>query len=96
MNPLNAKAKSKEIATLLDEYVPGVEELMTKLKKTSLAAKEMRGEIADLKKEVGRSYSAARIQERILKLLEADFRKCQRAQERLGAGMNMVIRGERR
>lgn len=41
MNALNAKAKSKEIAELLDEYVPGVEELMTKLKKTSTAAKEM-------------------------------------------------------
>ena len=27
---LNAKAKSKEIAVLLDEYIPGVEELMTK------------------------------------------------------------------
>ena len=55
MNPLNAKAKSKEIAALLDEYVPGVEELMTKLKKTSKAAKEMRCEIADLKKAVNSS-----------------------------------------
>ena len=35
MNALNAKAKSKEIAALLDEYIPGVEELMTKLKNTS-------------------------------------------------------------
>ena len=55
MNPINAKAKSKEIAALLDDYIPGVEELMTKLKKTSLAAKEMRGEIADLKKAVDRN-----------------------------------------
>ena len=38
MNALNAKAKSKEFAALLDEYIPGVEELMTKLKKTSKAA----------------------------------------------------------
>ena len=52
MNPLNAKTKAKEIAALLDEYIPGVEELMTKLKKTSKAAKEMHREIADLKKEV--------------------------------------------
>jgi peptidoglycan hydrolase CwlO-like protein len=58
MNPLNAKAKSKEIAALLDDYVPGVEELMTKLKKTSKAAKEMRSEIANLKKEVNSSKAS--------------------------------------
>ena len=55
MNAINAKAKSKEISTLLEDYIPGVEELMTKLKKTSLAAREMRGEIADLKKTVDSS-----------------------------------------
>ena len=59
LNPLNAKAKSKEIAALLDEYIPGVEELMTKLKKNSKAAKEMRREIADLKKEVNGSKASA-------------------------------------
>ena len=58
MNPLNAKVKSKEIATLLDEYIPGVEELMTKLKKTSKAAREMRGEITDLKREVNSSKAS--------------------------------------
>ena len=55
MNAINAKAKSKEIAALLDKYIPGVEELMTKLKKTGKAAKEMRREITDLKKEVNSS-----------------------------------------
>ena len=58
MNPLNAKTKSKEIAALLDEYIPGVEELMTKLKKTSKAAKEMRREITVLKKEVNSSKAS--------------------------------------
>ena len=58
MNALNAKAKSKEIAALLDDYIPGVEELMTKLKKTSIAAREMRGEIADLKKVVNISKAS--------------------------------------
>ena len=58
MNALNAKAKSKEIAALLDEYIPGVEELMTKLKKTSKAAREMRSEIADLKKQVNSSKTS--------------------------------------
>ena len=58
MNALNAKTKSKEIAALLDEYIPGVEELMTKLKKTSKAAKEMRREITDLKKEANSSKAS--------------------------------------
>ena len=58
MNALNAKAKSKEIAALLDDYIPGVEELMAKLKKTSLAAREMRSEIADLKKAVDRNKAS--------------------------------------
>ena len=35
----------------------------------------------DLRKFFPRSYSAARIQERILKLVEADFRKRQRNRE---------------
>ena len=59
MNPLNAKAKSREIAALLDDYIPGVEALMTKLKKTSKAAKEMRVEIADLKKQVNSGKASA-------------------------------------
>ena len=58
VNALNAKTKSKEIAALLDEYIPGVEELMTKLKKTSKAAKEMRREITDLKKQVNSSKAS--------------------------------------
>ena len=58
MNAINAKAKSKEIAALLEDYIPGVEELMTKLKKNSLAAREMRGEIADLKKAVDRNKAS--------------------------------------
>ena len=52
MNPINAKVKSREIAALLKEYIPGVEELMTRLKKSGSAAKEMRREIAQLRKEV--------------------------------------------
>ena len=59
MNPINAKAKSREIAALLEDYIPGVEELMTKLKKSSSAAKEMRREIATLKKEVDSNKTSA-------------------------------------
>lgn len=59
VTPLNAKAKSKEIATLLDTYIPGVENLMTKLKKSSKAGKELRAEIEELKKEVNSSKASA-------------------------------------
>ena len=58
MNPINAKSKSREIAALLEEYIPGVEELMTKLKKSGSAAKEMRREIAQLKNEVNSSKAS--------------------------------------
>ena len=59
MNPINAKSKSREIAVLLEDYIPGVEKLMTKLKKSGSAAKEMRREIAQLKKEVNSSKASA-------------------------------------
>ena len=59
ITPLNAKTKSREIAALLDTYIPGVENLMTKLKKSSKAGKELRAEIAELKKEVNSSKASA-------------------------------------
>ena len=59
MNAINAKSKSREIAALLEDYIPGVEELMTKLKKSGSAAKEMRREIATLQKEVNSSKTSA-------------------------------------
>lgn len=59
VTPLNAKAKSREVAALLDTYIPGVENLMTKLKKSSKAGKELRAEIAELKKEVNSSKASA-------------------------------------
>ena len=58
VTPLNAKAKSREIAALLDTYIPGVENLMTRLKKSSKAGKELRTEISELKKEVNRSKAS--------------------------------------
>ena len=59
MNPINARAKSKEIGALLEEYIPGVEDLMTRLKKSGAAAKEMRREIVQLKAEVNSSKTSA-------------------------------------
>ena len=50
LTPLNGKKKSAEIAAILEEYIPGVEELMTKMKKANRTAKELRGELSQVKK----------------------------------------------
>ena len=52
LTPLNAKKKAAEIAAILEEYIPGVEELMTKTKKANRAAKELRSELSQVKKEL--------------------------------------------
>jgi len=52
INTMNAKRVREEILKILDEYIPGVAELMTKTKALKKAEKEMLGEIAMLKKEV--------------------------------------------
>ena len=51
INPMNAKRVKEEILKILDDYIPGVAELMTKTKALKKAEKELRGEIAVLKKE---------------------------------------------
>ena len=51
INPMNAKRVREEILKILDEYIPGVAELMTKTKALKKAEKELLGEIAVLKKE---------------------------------------------
>ena len=55
INPMNAKRVREEIIKILDEYIPGVAELMTKTKALKKAEKELLGEIAVLKKEVNSS-----------------------------------------
>ena len=51
INPMNAKRVREEILKILDEYIPGVAELMTKAKALKKAEKELKAEIAQLKKE---------------------------------------------
>ena len=51
INSMNAKRVREEILKILDEYIPGVAELMTKTKALKKAEKELLGEIAVLKKE---------------------------------------------
>ena len=58
LTPLNAKKKAVEITAILEEYVPGVEELITKMKKANRAAKELRGELSQVKKELDGSKAS--------------------------------------
>ena len=51
VNPLNAKKKSAEVEALLDEYLPGVERMQTRLRKYDAAYKDLKAENAALKKK---------------------------------------------
>ena len=55
INTMNAKRVREEILKVLDEYIPGVAELMTKTKALKRSEKELLGEIAVLKKEANNS-----------------------------------------
>ena len=55
INPMNTKRVREEILRILDEYIPGVAELMTKTKALKRSEKELLGEIAVLKKEANSS-----------------------------------------
>ena len=58
LTPLNAQKKAAEIAAIPEAYIPGVEELMTKMKKANRAAKELRGELSQVKKELDGSKAS--------------------------------------
>ena len=55
INPMNAKRVREEILKILDDYIPGVAELITKTKALKKSEKELLGEIAVLKKEANAS-----------------------------------------
>ena len=74
INPLNAKKKVAEIEALLDEYIPGVEQMKTKLKKYDAAYKTLKTEITELEKKLDDS------KESTLKKLEIS-RKLQEYEE---------------
>ena len=62
ITPLNAKKKSAEIETILDDYIPSVEKLMTRMKKANSAVKELNAEVAALKQEVKSSKASVQRQ----------------------------------
>ena len=74
INPMNAKKKVAEIEALLDEYIPGVEQMKTKLKKYDAAYKTLKTEITELEKKLDDS------KESTLKKLEIS-RKLQEYEE---------------
>ena len=74
INAMNAKRVREEILKILDEYIPGVAELMTKTKALKKSEREMLGEIAMLKKEVNDSKPS------VQRLLELE-RKVQEQEE---------------
>ena len=70
-NLLNKKAKTEELEALLEKYVPGVEDMRTKLKKYSRAYSELREE-------------NARLEERLSSATEHSIRKKMEVQRKLG------------
>ncbi len=52
INPMNAKKKAAEIEALLDEYIPSVEQMKTKLKKYDTAYMTLKTENAELEKKL--------------------------------------------
>ena len=74
INPMNAKKIREEILKILDDYIPGVAELMTKTKALKKSEKELLGEIAVLKKEANASKPS------VQRLLELE-RKVQEQEE---------------
>ena len=73
INPMNAKKIREEILKILDEYIPGVAELMTKTKALKKSEKELLGEIAVLRKETNaRKPSVQRLLELERKVQEQE------------------------
>ena len=70
ITPLNAKKKSAEIVTILTDYIPSVEKLMTRMKKAGNTVKELKKEIAILEREVDISKASVQRQLELAKKLQ--------------------------
>ena len=70
ITPLNAKKKSAEIETILSDYIPSVEKLMTRMKKANSAVKELKKEIAALEQELDGSKASVQRQLELAKKLQ--------------------------
>ena len=70
ITPLNAKKKSAEIETILTDYIPGVEKLMTRMKKAGSTVKELKKEIAALEQELDGSKASVQRQLELARKLQ--------------------------
>ena len=70
ITPLNAKKKSSEIESILTDYIPSVENLMTRMKKANRAVKELNAEIDELKQEVNSSKASVQRQLELARMLQ--------------------------
>ena len=70
ITPLNAKKKSMEIEAILDDYIPSVEKLMTRMKKAGSTVKELKKEIAALEQELDGSKASVQQQLELAKKLQ--------------------------
>ena len=80
LNPLNAKKKSTEIEALLEQYIPGVERMQTKLRKYDAAYKNLRAENAALKKKDDASRESVKHRLEVAQQLQ-EFEDLKRAVE---------------
>ena len=96
ITPLNAKKKSTEIESILDDYIPGVEKLMTRMKKANSAVKELKKEIASLEQEVNSSKASVQRQLELARKLQ-EFEALQQTVQELEdeiAAIPSEIRGK--
>ena len=70
VTPLNAKKKSAEIESILTDYIPSVEKLMTRMKQANSTVKELRKEIATLEREVDGSKASVQRQLELARKLQ--------------------------
>ena len=80
VNPLNAKKKSAEIEALLEQYIPGVERMQTKLRKYDAAYKDLQAENAALKKKDDTSRESVKHRLEVAQQLQ-EFEDLKRAVE---------------
>ena len=59
-NPLNAKSRVSEVASLMDEYIPGVEKMNTRLRKYDTEYKTLTAENAALESKLEAAEDASR------------------------------------
>ena len=70
ITPLNAKKQSSEIESILTDYIPSVEKLMTRMKKANSAVKELKKEIAALEQELDGSKASVQRQLELARKLQ--------------------------